>query len=96
MSVNIGSDAVNAIHELRGNKDFENLLAALGQFTQLRVFAAVETAVDTRVDASAHARGMYHLWQAMHSAFTGLHMSQVKPTVNTRGKPADAKVMADV
>jgi hypothetical protein len=79
MSVNIGSEAVNAIQELRGNAHFERLVAALGVFAQTRMLAAMETDPTMRTDATAHARGMYHLWQALHSAHAGLHMSQVKP-----------------
>lgn len=91
MSVNVGTEAVVAIQELRGNPHFARLLAALETFTVTRMLAAQDTAPDMRVDATAYARGFYHLWQAMASAYSGQHMSQVKPT-STRG----GKVTADV
>jgi hypothetical protein len=91
VSVNVGTEAVTAIQELRGNPHFARLVAALEVFTVTRMLAAQETAPELRVDATAYARGFYHLWQAMQSAYAGQHMSQVKPT-STRG----GKVTADV
>jgi len=78
VSVNLGNDAIAAIKELRGNPHFETLVSALGAFAQNMVLAAGDADVVSRVDKTAYARGMYHVWQAMHAAHMDLHMSQVK------------------
>jgi hypothetical protein len=78
VSVNLGNDAIAAIKELRGNNHFETLIAALGVFSQNMYISAMDSDVTTRVDKSAYARGMYHVWQAMHAAYADVHMSQAK------------------
>jgi hypothetical protein len=86
MGVNIGTAAVNAVVELRGNRHFDELVGALGVIAQTRLLAAVGSDVAVRVDATAYAKGMYDLWAAMHAALTDTHPSQVKlpPLTNAR------------
>jgi len=79
MSINIGTEAVSAVQELRNNHDFERLIAALGVLTQTRVLSAIASQVDHRCDATAYARGMYDLWEGLHAALMGIPISQVKP-----------------
>ncbi len=87
MSINIGSEAVNAVIELRGSRDFERLIVALGVLTQTRMIGAMNSPVDHRMDATAYARGMFDLWEAMEAARLGVQISQVKPgPLNRRGK----------
>jgi hypothetical protein len=83
LSINIGTEAVTAVQELRNNRDFERLVSALGVLTQTRVLSSAMSQVDNRVDATAYARGMYDLWEALHAAYTGLQLSQVKPAAMT-------------
>jgi len=79
MSINIGTDAVKAVIEMRDSSDFGRLVAALGTVTQTRVLGAMSAPIEHRVDATAYARGMYDLWEALHAAFTGVQLSQVRP-----------------
>lgn len=79
MSLNMGTEAVTAVHELRSNRDFDRFVTALGVLTQTKLLGAVASQVDVRTDATAYARGMYDLWEAIHSAYTGTAISQVKP-----------------
>jgi hypothetical protein len=80
LSINIGTEAVTAVQELRNNRDFDRLISALGQLTQTRVLGAIATPqIEHRVDATAYARGMYDLWEALHAAYFGIQLSQVKP-----------------
>jgi hypothetical protein len=41
-----------------------------------------------RMDATAYARGMYDLWEALQSAYTGVPISQVKPPAPRNSKAA--------
>lgn len=84
MSVNLGSDAIGAIHELRGNHHFETLISAFGVFAQQLSFRSLGS--EKREDATAYARGIYEVWVAMHAAHTGLHQTQVKPPSLAKGK----------
>lgn len=86
MSINIQTAAVNAVIELRGNRDFERLVEALGVLVQGRIVGAVNAPVDHRVDATAYARGMYDLWEALESARSGVPISQVKSPPNQLGR----------
>jgi hypothetical protein len=86
----MGTEAVNAAIELRNNREFERFINALGVLTQTRVLSAINTQIENRVDATAYARGMYDLWEAMHGAYYGLQLSQVKPV------PLGKKVRDDV
>lgn len=79
MAVNLGSAAVTAIQELRGNRHFEELVDALDAFAQGLMIAAMASPVPSRVDETARARGFYEVWQAMSTAYTGKHMTQTKP-----------------
>ncbi len=91
MSINIQTAAVNAVVELRGSRDFERLVEALGTLAQARVIGAVNAPIELRVDATAYARGMYDLWEALESARQGVQISQVKPQPLSRGKNANAE-----
>lgn len=93
MSINIGTEAVNAVIELRGNRDFERLIVALSVLTQNRMLGAISAQVDVRTDATAYARGMYDLWEAIEAARLGLQISQVKPPPM---KGRTAREVADV
>lgn len=77
--INIGNDAVNAIKQLRGNRDFDDLITALGVVVQTKVFQSLTTPSGERVDATAYAKGAYELWAAIHATHADLHPSQVKP-----------------
>jgi hypothetical protein len=79
MGINLGTPALEAITELRGNRHFEVLVTAIGQQTQLRMLGALNSPPELRADATGYARGVYELWAALHSAHAGLHQSQVKP-----------------
>jgi hypothetical protein len=89
VSINIGTEAVNAVIELRANRDFERLLTALSVLTQTRMLGAMNSPVDHRTDATAYARGMYDLWEAMEAARLGVQISQVKPPPLTRRAKED-------
>ncbi len=84
MSVNLGSEAVTAIKELRGNPHFERFLDAYEVFAQNMMISSLDADVTTRVDKSAYARGFLHTWQAMHSAFRETHVSQSKMTAPSK------------
>jgi hypothetical protein len=86
----MGTQAVTAVQELRNNKDFERLLEGLGVLSQKRLLDAAATVPDMRIDATAYARGMYDLWEAMQSAYTGIPISQVKPPSPNRNSKAAA------
>lgn len=88
MSINMGTAAVNATQELRNNAEFEKLLTALGLLAQARMIGAVGSPVEMRMDATAYARGMYDLWEALQSAYTGVPISQVKPPAPRNSKAA--------
>lgn len=93
MSINIGTEAVNAVIELRGNRDFERLVVALSVITQNRVLGAIAAQPDIRTDATAYARGMYDLWEAIEAARLGVQISQVKPPpMKNRAAREDANV----
>lgn len=79
MSINLGTAGIDAIQELRGNRHFENFVTALGLVTQSKMAAAISSDVDKRTDQTAYVRGMYDLWVALHSAYSGQHISQIKP-----------------
>lgn len=79
MSINIGTEAVNAVVELRNSNDFGRLVSALGTVTQTRMLGSMSAPIEHRVDATAYARGMYDLWEALHAAYTGVQLSQVRP-----------------
>jgi hypothetical protein len=86
MAVNLGSVAVAAIQELRGNKHFEDLVEALDAFAQNLIIAAIAAPPANRVDETSRARGFYEVWQAVATSYTGKHMTQVKPTALGRLK----------
>jgi hypothetical protein len=86
VSINIGTEAVSAVVELRGSRDFERLTTALGVLTQTRMLGALNSPVDHRMDATAYARGMYDLWEALEAARLGVQISQVKPQPLGRGR----------
>jgi hypothetical protein len=90
MAVNIGATAVNAVVELRGNRDFEQLLAGLGEFVQVQMQRSMDAPVERRVDQTAHARGMYDIWEGLFAAYNNLIPSQVKipPPKRLRGDGA--------
>ena len=84
----MGTAAVTSTQELRNNQDFERLLAALGMLAQARMIGAMGSPPEMRMDATAYARGMYDLWEAMQSAYTGVPISQVKPPAPRNSKAA--------
>lgn len=86
MSINIGNDAHSAVVELRASRDFERLVSALGALTQTRMIGAMNSPIEHRMDATAYARGMFDLWEALESARLGVQISQVKPAPMTRGR----------
>lgn len=79
MSVNIGTNAVLAAQNLRGNPDFERLVDELGQVAQMFMVNAQKSEVAVRVDQTAYARGMYDLWASLFAALKELKPNQVKP-----------------
>lgn len=85
MAINIGNDAVKSIVELRGNRSFDDLISALGVVIQTRVFAAARSPVELRVQQTAHADGMYELWESLHAAYADLHPARVPAPVPRRG-----------
>jgi hypothetical protein len=91
VSVNLGSEAIGAVKELRGNPYFEIFLDAYGVFAQNMVLASVEADLLSRTDKTAYARGFLHTWQAMTSAYRDQHLSQVKLPA-----PAKTRVAANV
>jgi hypothetical protein len=77
--INIGTDSVEAIKELRGNRDFAKLLDALETVINAKVYEAGRAPVEQRIDQTAYAAGMFDLWRSLHATHAGLHPSQVKP-----------------
>jgi hypothetical protein len=88
VSVNLGTAAVTSAQELRNNKDFERLLEALGNEAQKRMIGAIASSPEIRTDATGYARGMYDVWEALHSAYHGVPISQVKPPAPRNSKAA--------
>lgn len=79
MSLNILQPATVAVHELRGNHHFENLIGELGGLSQKLMISALSADPHLRADQTAYARAVYDVWEALHSAYTGQKLSQVKP-----------------
>jgi hypothetical protein len=93
--INIGTPAVEAIKELRGNPHFEEMIGALGVIAQKTMLAALMTTdTQSRSDATAHARGVYELWGAMAMAHAGLHPSQLKLPALPVPEPTKGRVNA--
>lgn len=92
MSINIGTEAVNAVIEMRNNPQFDRLVTALGVVTQTRMLGAMGSPVETRTDATAYARGMYDLWEALHAAYNNVAISLVKPPALGKRVKEDANV----
>ncbi|HEY1491979.1 MAG TPA: hypothetical protein VGF35_05090 [Steroidobacteraceae bacterium] len=81
MSVNIGTDGVQAVQELRGNREFERLLDALEIVAGKFHLSAIDSPPEFRVDQTAYARGMIELWQALRAAWDGTKPNTVKPSL---------------
>lgn len=77
-SINLGTAGVQALTELRGNRQVEDLMIAITQLVQKRLIGAVNAPVENRIDETAYARGLHDLWAAMHGPLANLHVSQVK------------------
>jgi hypothetical protein len=88
MSINLGNDAMLAIHELRNNPHFETLVSAFGAYAQSQMLRALGH--ENRLDATGYARGVYEVWVAMHATYTGQHQAQVKPPPLNRSKNNNA------
>lgn len=84
MSINIGSEMMGAIVELRGNRDFEVLLDALANFVQKVEDNALAAPVEQRVDHTAYARGMLDIWEGFRAAYLGVNPTKVKPNQKPR------------
>jgi hypothetical protein len=84
MSVNLGTEAVQAIYELRSEPQFARFVDAFGDYAQTQMMRSM--GAENRVDATAYARAIYEIWVAIASAHTGKHQTQVKPPSMTRGK----------
>jgi hypothetical protein len=95
MAINIGSQAVNAIQELRGNRDFERMIDGLGDVVQTKMQRSMDVPSDQRIDQTAHARGMWDVWEALHAAYHNLIPAQVKPPPRTMGRKLNPSDLVD-
>ena len=79
--INIGNEATKAVQELRGNRDFDELLESLKVIVQTKMFEASAVPPDQRVDKTSYALGLYHFWASLNAAHQGLHPNQAKPPI---------------
>lgn len=77
MAINIHNDAMKAVKDLRGNHSFDDLLTALGPVIMKRIRDAGRSAVEVRVQHTAHADGMYELWESLVAAYQDIPPAQV-------------------
>jgi hypothetical protein len=91
MGINIGKRAYDCLGELRGNAAFEQLLTELSALAQKFMLDSFEGPVDQRVEQTAYARALYHLWVAYEAAYYGRTFAQVKPpALKPRKESVDA------
>lgn len=82
MSINIGQAATDAVLALRGNEHFMTVLNHLHRVASEKLHESLLSGTETRVDATAYARGISDVWRALEVAYTGQHISQVpKPRI---------------
>jgi hypothetical protein len=88
MSINLGTEAIQALERLRSNKDFQELRLALLDQTHARMHTAIECDQNQRIEQTAYARAMRDIAVAFEGASTGTKPTQVDKvaTVN-RGRP---------
>lgn len=77
MAINIGTQAHEAIKELKDSSHMRRFVEAFGQVALKRLIASVATPVDQRVAATSHAHGIWELWEAVQAAYDGVLPSQI-------------------
>jgi len=61
MSVNLGTAAFEAITQLRGNRDWRQIVDALNEQMSVFMHKALEVSVEQRADATGYARALRDL-----------------------------------
>jgi hypothetical protein len=79
LSLNLGNDAIDALVSLRGNAEFKEFHAKLGEMVNTMTNAALEPAEGAmRDDRCGYARALRDLWIAIESAITNEKYNAVK------------------
>ncbi len=68
MSINLGTQALDAIRAMRGTTHWETFCAALEELARGKLHAALESPVENRVDATGYARGIHDIHHAVAAA----------------------------
>lgn len=85
MAINIGNEAVRCVQELKGNPDFVKLVECLDLIAQKRIYAAIRSPIDQRVQQTAHADGIDEVVDALRIVLESKLPSQiVKPAPRAR------------
>jgi hypothetical protein len=86
MSVNLGNEALQGIGALRGDGNFTAFRNGLEEFAAARIHAALETAPDMRVEATAYARAIRDISIAIEAACNGVHPNRAPKTPLRQGR----------
>ena len=79
MAINIGTQAVEAIRELKDSAHLARLVEGLGQVALKRLIASVASPVEQRVAQTSHAHGVWETYEAIEAAYRGVMPSQLTP-----------------
>lgn len=89
MSLNLGTEGINACANLGQQGDFVALRLALLEQVRVQMNQALDLESSKRDDAIGYARALRDVWQAIEAAAT-------KQRINAVPKPAPAGVNANV
>lgn len=85
MAINLGNSAAEAMKELREHPAMGRFVDALEAVALNRVIGTLTAlTIEQRALQSAHAQGIYEVWESIKAAYEAVPPSQVKP----KGLPA--------
>ncbi len=96
MSVNLGNDAVLALHRLKDNLDFQKFVIGFGDFVHDEMHKALDAQPEHVVYAQNRARAFRDLWTAMTGGVRGQKPTQVDKKEVHKGKPLRAALPTEV
>ena len=79
MAINLGTQAIEAVRELREHPAMRRFVDGFEQATMRHVMGALSaTSIEQRALQGAHAQGIFEVWESIKAAFEDIKPSQVK------------------
>jgi hypothetical protein len=82
MGLNIGTRAVEACQEMRGNASFAVFRGELKRLWSDKILGAIACPAEARIENTAYARAIYDLWLSVEGATLGVSPRAVTASVD--------------